>query len=87
MDGYPHLLTNHEVTPTHTFHRLDRTSLQLHTISQAQQGQLTAVAFAPGQPEAVATSSTDGSIYVWSTAVGAGVRDEMTGCGDGVRLC
>ncbi|PNW70647.1 hypothetical protein CHLRE_17g728650v5 [Chlamydomonas reinhardtii] len=49
-------------------YRLDRTSLQLHTISQAQQGQLTAVAFAPGQPEAVATSSTDGSIYVWSTA-------------------
>ncbi|EFJ41582.1 hypothetical protein VOLCADRAFT_107639 [Volvox carteri f. nagariensis] len=46
--------------------RLDRTTLQLHTLSQAQGGCTTGVAFAPGQSDAVAVSSSDGSVAVWS---------------------
>ncbi|GLC48645.1 hypothetical protein PLESTB_000121000 [Pleodorina starrii] len=48
-------------------YRLDRSSLQLHTLSQAQGGCLTGLSFAPGQSEAVAAASNDGSVAVWNT--------------------
>lgn len=50
---------------------MDRQSLALNTVSLAQQGTLTSVAFAAGAPDAVATASTDGSVCVWSLQVGA----------------
>ncbi len=53
------------------FRRVDRQSLALNTVSLAQQGALTSVAFAAGAPDAVATASTDGSVCVWSLQVGA----------------
>jgi hypothetical protein len=54
------------------FHdRLERGSLALSALSQAQQGSLTGVSFAVGQADAVATSSSDGSVCVWSMQVRA----------------
>ncbi|KAG2489873.1 hypothetical protein HYH03_011675 [Edaphochlamys debaryana] len=47
-------------------YRLDRSSLQLATVSCAQAGPLTGVAFAPGLSDSVATSSADGSVCVWN---------------------